>query len=87
MFENVTLTDPDKRKMIEDLMRLGVRGEYRDYISAEQAVMAMDALSYSLPYEPSLTEVINRAYQYTQNDEAYKSEKFRKDLEGYLKLK
>ncbi|MFQ3247045.1 MAG: hypothetical protein ACI9SP_003700 [Arenicella sp.] len=87
MFENVALTETDKRKMIEDLMRLGVRGEYRDYISAEQAVMAMDALSYSLPEEPSLTEVINRAYQYTQNDEAYRSEKFRTDLEGYLKLK
>ncbi|MBL4670929.1 MAG: hypothetical protein JKX81_01615 [Arenicella sp.] len=87
MFENIALTEADKRKMIEDLMWLGVRGEYRDYISAEQAVMAMDALSYSLPEEPSLTEVINRAYQYTQNDEAYKSEKFRQDLEAYLKLK
>ncbi len=85
MFENVALTDTDKRKMIEDLMRLGIQGEYRDYIAAEQAVMAMDALSYSLPSEPSLTEVINRAYQYTQNDEAYKPEKLSKDLEGYLK--
>ena len=86
MFENVALTEADKRKMIEDLMRLGVRGEYRDYISAEQAVMAMDALSYSLPEEPRLTDVINRAYQYTQNDEAYRSEKFRRDLEEYLKI-
>jgi len=87
MFENVTLTETDKRKMIEDLMRLGIQGEYRDYIAAEQAVMAMDALSYSLPEEPSLSEVINRAYQYTRNDEAYRSEKFRKDLAAYLKLK
>jgi hypothetical protein len=85
MFENVALTDTDKRKMIEDLMRLGIQGEYRDYIAAEQAVMAMDALSYSLPSEPSLTEVINRAYQYTQNDETYKPEKLSNDLEGYLK--
>jgi len=87
VFEHVIIKDADKRKMIKDLMRLGVQGEYRDYISAEQAVMAMDALSYSLPNEPSLTQVINRAYQYTENDEAYKSEKFRKDLEEYLKLK
>lgn len=85
MFENVALTDTDKRKMIEDLMRLGIQGEYRDYIAAEQAVMAMDALSYSLPSEPSLTEIINRAYQYTQNDETYKPEKLSNDLEGYLK--
>lgn len=87
LFEQMSLEDSNKRKMIADLMRLGVRGEYRDYIAAEQAVMAMDALSYSLPEEPGLTEVINKAYQYTQNDEAYKSEKFRKDLEAYLKLK
>ncbi len=87
LFEQVSLKDSNKRNMITDLMRLGVRGEYRDYIAAEQAVMAMDALSYSLPEEPSLTEVINKAYRYTQNDEAYKSEKFRKDLEAYLRLK
>ncbi|MFT6406801.1 MAG: hypothetical protein ACJAQ6_000211 [Arenicella sp.] len=85
MFEQVSLKDTDKRQMIEDLMRLGIQGEYRDYIAAEQAVMAMDALSYSLPNEPTLTEVINRAYKYTQNDETYKPEKLRKNLEGYLK--
>ncbi len=49
--------------------------------------MAMNALSYSLPEEPGLTDVINSAYKYTQNDEVYKSEKFRKDLEAYLKLR
>jgi hypothetical protein len=85
MFENMDLTDADKRRMMEDLMRLGIRGEYRDYIAAEQAVMAMDALSYSLPNEPSLTEMINRAYQYVENDETYTPEKLSNDLEGYLK--
>ena len=87
LFESIDLNDADKRKMIEGLMRLGVQGEYRDYVAAEQAVMAMDALSYSLPSEPNLSDVINRAYRYTQNDETYKSDKFRKDLEDYLKLK
>lgn len=87
LFESIDLNDTDKRKMIEGLMRLGVQGEYRDYVAAEQAVMAMDALSYSLPSEPNLSDVINRAYRYTQNDETYKSDKFRKDLEDYLKLK
>ena len=84
MFEKVSLNDADKRQMLEDLMRLGIQGEYRDYIAAEQAVMAMDALSYSLPSEQDLSRVINRAYQYTENDEAYKPEQFSKDLEGYL---
>lgn len=84
MFEQVKLTDSDKRKMIEDLMRLGVAGEYGDYIAAEQAVMAMDALSYSLPNEPSLSKVINRAYLHTQNDETYQPERLRKDLKSYL---
>jgi len=87
LFERADLTDSDKRKMIRDLMRLGAQGEYRDYVAAEQAVMAMDALSYSLPEEPALTELINNAYRYTQNDEAYKSDKLRQDLEAYLKLK
>ncbi len=87
LFESIDLNDADKRKMIEGLMRLGVQGEYRDYVAAEQAVMAMDALSYSLPSEPNLSDVINRAYRYTQNDETYKSDDFRKDLEDYLKLK
>ena len=87
IFESSELSDDGRRKMIVDLMRLGVRGEYRDYVSAEQAVMAMDALSYSLPEEPSLTELINNAYRHTQNDETYKSGSFQRDLEAYLKLK
>lgn len=84
VFEQTNLSEANKRKMIETLMRLGARGEYRDYISAEQAVMAMDVLSYSLPKDPQLTAVINRAYQATENDEAYKSEKFKKELRNYL---
>ena len=84
LFEQANLSESNKRKMIETLMRLGARGEYRDYISAEQAVMAMDVLSYSLPEDSKLTKAINQAYQATENDEAYKAEKFRKDLTDYL---
>jgi len=84
LFEQAELTETDKRKMISELMRLGVAGEYGDYVAAEQAVMAMDALSYSLPDEPRLNQVINRAYQHTQSDEAYQAEKLRKELQGYL---
>lgn len=87
LFERADVGDADKRKMIETLMRLGAKGEYRDYISAEQAVMAMDALSYSLPNDPNLSNVINKAYEYTQDDEAYEPVKFKKDLKRYLEKK
>ncbi|MFT5654913.1 MAG: hypothetical protein ACI9XU_000627 [Arenicella sp.] len=66
-------------------MRLGANGEYRDYVSAEQAVMAMDVLSYSLPSDPALTKMINKAYQTTADDEAYQSNRFKQDLQDYLK--
>jgi hypothetical protein len=86
MFEQAVLTDLDKRKMIGSLMTVGAQGEFGDYVSAEQAVMAMDALTYSLPDDPSLTAVINRAYRLTKSEDAYQSEKFKQDLGRYLKL-
>jgi hypothetical protein len=85
LFENSSVNDAQKSQMIEALMRQGANGEYRDYVSAEQAVMAMDALSYSLPSDPALTKVINEAYQTTADDEAYQSNRFKKDLQEYLK--
>lgn len=50
-------------------------------------MVAMGALIYSLPEEPSLSRLIDNAYRYAQNDETYKPESFRQDLEAYLTLK
>lgn len=84
LFEQTQLTDQHKRQMIDGIVRLGIRGEYRDYIAAEQAVMALDALSYSLPPEQLLSRLINNAYKLTQNDETYQFERLRAYLTDYL---
>jgi hypothetical protein len=53
------------RKTILDL---GTRGEFRDYTGAEQAVMAIDLLSYSLGQDKSLRQDIDRLFTLLKDD-------------------
>lgn len=85
LFKSTGQNQNSKKEMLRALMQLGVQGEYRDYVSAEQAVMIMDALSYSLPSNKKLTQTINKAYRYTANEDAYDSTAFKKNLKDYLK--
>ena len=85
LFQQAQLTHQHKRAMIDSILRLGISGEYRDYVSAEQAVMALDVLSFSLPPEKKLSELINNANKLTQNDETYRAEVLRSQLVEYLK--
>lgn len=83
LFLSSTINDEQIRQMLKELMYLGVRGDYQDYIAAEQAVMAMDALSFSLPADPALRTMIDQAYQLTKNDEAYKPSKLKQLIKDY----
>ena len=83
VFADASLTDAHKRQMLIAVMGLATRGEFHDYIAAEQGVMAMDALSFSLPANPELEQLVNQAYQLTEDDEAYQPEKLRQVLKAY----
>jgi hypothetical protein len=82
-FAETSLSQEQVQQMLKEVMYLGVRGEYGDYIAAEQAVMAMDALSFSLPNDPALKAMINQAYKITENDESYRPTKLQKVIKEY----
>ncbi len=73
-----------KQALIRSLMEYGANGEYADYMAAEQAVMGIDVLAYSLPVNPRLSRLVNRAYAHTKDQSAYDQAKFVKDLKAYL---
>jgi len=66
--------------MLADVVRLGREGEYRDYISAEQAVMAIDLLILDTPFAESGRGALDDLYRLVRNDDDYQPEKLRASL-------
>ncbi|NND00836.1 MAG: hypothetical protein HKN85_11705, partial [Gammaproteobacteria bacterium] len=85
LFSRIEPSLEQRQQMLDAVMQLGVQGEYHDYIAAEQGVMAMDALSFSLPENPALASLVSGAYRLTENDETYVPEKLKRALIDYLK--
>jgi hypothetical protein len=69
-------THADQRMLLNTLISLGVSGEYRDYIDAEQAVMGIDGLLIEMNVQDRYRKSLDELYRLTQNDEAYSPEKF-----------
>lgn len=84
MFEQSSVSTAQAQAMIENIARLGVRGEYQDYMAAEQAVMAIDALAANLPEDTALAVLLDRVFKLTENDEAYEPERLQQTLRRYL---
>ena len=67
---------PPPRALLDSLIQAGIDGEYRDYLGAEQAVMAMELLmietNLAAKHKPQLDEL----YRLLQGDETYRSENF-----------
>lgn len=85
LFEQSDLTPQVLRQMIQGVTKLGVDGEYQDYIAAEQAVMALDALSQGIAIDSKFTLFIDEAYRLTENDETYQPKYFKQLLQDAAK--
>lgn len=70
------------RKTIVDL---GARGEFRDYSGAEQAVMALDLLTFSLGQDNLLRKDIDKLFELLKDDARYNSADFATALEQLRK--
>lgn len=77
LFKQRTINEDDAKKMWANIANLGIRGEYRDYVAAEQAVMSLEAISEVLrDSNPELPKLVDQLYQITQNDEKFNSRRF-----------
>ena len=65
-----------RRTILDGLLARAVRGDYRDYIAAEQAAMAMDLLLISLDSWDANKPRIDAIFDTVEDDEAYRPGRF-----------
>jgi hypothetical protein len=64
------------RELFDNLLQAGIEGEYRDYLGAEQAVMAMDLLINESKLAGMSKVQFDELYRLLQSDETYRSADF-----------
>ena len=69
-------TQPQRRSMLDMLLALGLAGEFRDYIGAEQAVMAIDGLLIESGLAERYRKTRDELYRLVEHDEAFSPEAF-----------
>jgi hypothetical protein len=66
--------------MLADLVAAGSDGDYRDYISAEQAVMAIDLLMIDAGVADRYRHDLDELYRLLRDDDAYTPTQLRDTL-------
>jgi hypothetical protein len=66
----------EKEQILADLLKMGVKGEFRDYIGAEQAVMAIELIIIDMDKKTQSREQLDDLYKLVKNDETYQPVKF-----------
>lgn len=63
-------------KLLEALLQVGVDGEFRDYLGAEQAVMAIELLVIEAGQAPRLRPQLDELYRLVKDNETFRSADF-----------
>jgi hypothetical protein len=63
-------------RVLESILKSGIDGEFRDYLGAEQAVMAMELLLIDSGQEARLRSQLDKLYGLLKNVDTYRSEDF-----------
>jgi Cytochrome c554 and c-prime len=66
----------EQGNLLAGLLDLGARREFRDYISAEQAVMAIELIMIDLGNAERHRQRLDALYRLVDNDETYRSDQF-----------
>jgi hypothetical protein len=66
----------EQGNLLAGLLDLGARREYRDYISAEQAMMATELLMIDLGNADRYRPKLDALYRMVEDDEAYRADQF-----------
>lgn len=75
------LSPDDMEEIFKNLVQTGLKGEYRNYGGAEQAMMALEMILTITNREDHRTTVTrNQLYQLLSNDEAFQAKKFKRSL-------
>ena len=71
-----TWSRAEQLQLLDLLLQTGVKGEFRDYILAEQALMGIDGLLIELKLAQRHRARLDELYRLVQNDERYVPEQF-----------
>lgn len=74
-------SETDKKQMLGNLIQAGIDGEYRDYIGAEQAVMAIELVMIDMGMAETFHDHLNSLYTSLKDDESYRPARFIRALE------
>ncbi len=66
----------EKEQILSDLINMGIEGVFRDYIGAEQAVMAIELIIIDLNKKAQSRHQIDDMYKQVENDETYQPARF-----------
>jgi hypothetical protein len=73
---------PTRRAVLVGVMSRAIRGDYRDYVAAEQAAMAMDLLLISLGQWEANQSRIDAVFATVSDDEAFRPARFAAAVDG-----
>lgn len=65
-----------RRRILDGIIDRAARGEYRDYVAAEQAAMAMDLLLITLDRWEASKSQVDAIFASVADDEAYRPDRF-----------
>jgi hypothetical protein len=68
-----------ERQILEEILQTGADGEYLDYVSAEQAFMAVQMLAFELK-DAAIQAELDALAEVLDNDERYRPTRFAKLL-------
>jgi hypothetical protein len=71
-----TIDGAEKEKILADLINIGIEGAFRDYIGAEQAIMAIELIIIDLDKKKQFRRQIDDLYKQVENDETYQPTRF-----------
>ena len=70
----------DSARLLPEILELGSRGECRDYITAEQAVMATELLMIDLGIAARYRKELDAMYRILRDDDAYRPDQLREQM-------
>jgi hypothetical protein len=74
-------TAAEQGNLVAGLLDMGARREYRDYIGAEQAMMAIELMLIELGQAERQRKRLDELYRLVEDDEAYRSDPFVRAIE------
>ena len=73
-------SESDKMQILVNLIDMGIKGDYRDYIGAEQATMAIELISIDIKKADKYRSHLDKLYGLLKKDEGYRPTQFAKAL-------